>query len=207
MSKPARGLAIYGGAFNPPHRTHRRICEEALRQLPVDQLLLMPSGDHPHKRGDALEKAHHRLAMCRLAFDNIDGLVIDDREIQRSGPAYTVTTLEELRREHPDRELWFVIGADNAPLLPTWRSHHRILELARIATFPRVGFALDRSRLEGLDLTSEERSKLLASSIAMEPDAVSATDLRERIARGERSIAELDPNVESYIREHKLYGA
>jgi CRP-like cAMP-binding protein len=57
----------------------------------------MPSGDHPHKRGDAIEKAHHRLAMCRLAFAGIEGLVIDDREIQRSGPAFTVTTLEETR--------------------------------------------------------------------------------------------------------------
>ena len=207
MTSRARGLAIYGGAFNPPHRTHRRICEEALRQLPVDRLLLLPSGDHPHKRGDAIEQAHHRLAMCKLAFDGIAGLTIDDREMRRSGPAFTVTTLVELRHELPDRELWFVIGADNVPLLPTWRSHHRILELAHIATFPRVGFSLDRSRLEGLDLTDTERSNLLANSLAMEPDAVSATDLRARIARGERGMAELDPRVEDYIREHELYGA
>ena len=205
MTGSHRGIAVYGGSFNPPHRTHRRICEAALAQLPVDELRLLPAGDHPHKRSERLAPAAHRLAMCQLAFADLPGLVVDDRELRRAGPSFTVTTLEELRREQPGRQRWFVLGADNLPLLPSWKDHHRILELARIATFPRLGFAIDASSLEGLDLTTAERANLLAGRLQLEPDAISASDLRARLSRGESSIPELDPRVEGYIRAHGLY--
>ena len=200
-----RGIAVYGGSFNPPHRTHRRICEAALNQLPVDELLLLPAGDHPHKRSEHLAPAAHRLAMCRLAFGDLPGLVVDDREMRRPGLSFTVTTLDELRRERPDQKLWFVIGADNLPLLPSWKDHHRILELARIATFPRLGFAIDAPSLEGLDVSAAERENLLAHRLHLEPDSVSASDLRTRLARGDRGIQDLDPRVEDYIRANGLY--
>lgn len=200
-----RGIAVYGGSFNPPHRTHQRICEAALEQLPVDELRLLPAGDHPHKRGDRLAPAAHRLAMCRIAFADLDRVVIDDREMRRPGMSFTVTTLEELRLEHPGRELWFVIGADNLPLLPTWKDHHRILSLAHVATFPREGCPIDGTSLEGVDLTADERAQLLAHRLRLEPDSVSASELRARIARGEQSLRDLDPRVEDYIRLHGLY--
>ncbi len=205
MTGPRHGIAVYGGSFNPPHRTHRRICEAALAQLPVDELRLLPAGDHPHKRGQGLAPASHRLAMCQIAFAHLEGVVVDDRELRRPGPSFTVTTLEELRREHPGRDLWFVIGADNLPLLPTWKDHHRILELARVATFPRQDCPIDEASLLGLDLTQTERERLLAGRLRLEPDAVSASGLRARLAHGEQALSDLDPRVEDYIRAHHLY--
>lgn len=202
----ARGLALYGGAFNPPHTTHRRIVEAALQQLPVDELRVLPAGDHPHKRRGDVARAEHRVAMCRIAFGDLPRVVVDDREVRRTGLSFTVDTLEEFQREDPSRELWFVIGSDNLPLLPTWRSHHRILQLARIATFPRLSAPIDGARLDGLDLTAAERRSLLQHVLQLAPDAVAAQDLRARLASGERALPELDPRVEAYVRAHHLYG-
>lgn len=207
MTAPTAGIAVYGGAFNPPHRTHRRVCEAALAQLPVERLLVLPAGDHPWKRDGQLAPSEHRLAMCRIAFDGLPRVAIDDREIRRGGVAFTVDTLQELANENQGKPLWFVIGADNWRQVPLWRDHHRILRLARIATFPRVGWSVDPAALDGLDLDAAERASLLASSLRLEPDSIAASDVRARIARGERSIAELDPSVEAYAVAHGLYRA
>ncbi len=202
-----RGLAIFGGSFNPPHRTHRRIVQAALAQLPIDEVLVMPAADHPHKRDRDMAPVEARLELCRIAFAAIHGAVVDDREARRAGPSYTVTTLADLAREHPGVPLWFVIGSDNLPLLPTWREHHRLLALARFATFPRLGAPVDEAALRALDLSRDELARLLAAQLQLEPDAVSATAIRERLRRGERDLAELDPEVEARILELGLYGA
>jgi nicotinate-nucleotide adenylyltransferase len=129
-----------------------------------------------------------------------------DRELRRPGPSFTVATLEEYAREQPGRELWFVLGADNLRLLPTWHRHHRLLELARIATFPRLGTTIDDGLLLGLDLTAGERAALLQGVLRLEPDAVASDDLRARLQAGERGLPELLPAVEAYVLAHHLYG-
>lgn len=207
MTASRAGIAVYGGAFNPPHRTHRRVCEAALAQLPVERMLILPAGDHPWKRDGQLAEGAHRVAMCRLAFDGLAGALIDEREVRRGGVSFTVDTLQELSDENPGRPLWFVIGADNLRQLPLWRDHHRILRLARVATFPRVGWSVDEAALDGLDLTAAERASLLAGALRLAPDTVAASDVRARLARGERGIAELDPRVEAYAVQHELYRA
>src|SRR5690606_36582180 len=152
-------------------RTHVRIAEAALRQLPVDEVRVLPAGDHPHKRQLGMTAAAHRLAMCRLAFAASDGVVVDDRELHRPGPSLAVDTLEEGARQAPGRPLCFLIGADSLPLLPRWHPHHRILELARVATFPRLGSPIDEAGLAGLDLTAAERTALLAARLDLPADA------------------------------------
>lgn len=200
------GLAVFGGAFNPPHATHRRIAAAALAHLPIAELRIVPAGDHPHKRGGDLAPAAERLELCRRAFAGIAGAVVDDRELRRAGPSFTVDTLAELTREFPGRALWFVLGADNLRLLPTWHDHHRLLALAAIATFPRLGVPDDEAALAGLDLSPAERRTLLQNRLPLVPDATAARDLRARLCRGERGLAELPPGVEDHILAHHLYG-
>ncbi len=200
------GLGVLGGAFNPPHASHRRIATQALAQLPIARLLVIPAGDHPHKRGTELAPAAHRLAMCRLAFAGIDQVAVDDRELRRSGPSFTADTIAELTAQQPHVPIWFLIGADNLRLLPTWRDHHRLLALAQIATFPRAGADFEPAALDGLDLTADERQRLLAHRLAAPADAIAAADLRARLARGERQLPELRPEVEAYVLSHHLYG-
>lgn len=198
------GIAILGGSFNPPHSSHLRLAAAARRCLPVNEVRVIPAGDHPHK-GTRLVAATHRLAMCRLAFAWLADVVVDDRELRRPGPSYTVDTLAELQREHPGRRLFFLIGSDNLPLLTTWHDHHRILALATVVTYPRAGHPVDPARLDAQRLTSAERSELLAHVLDLPADAVAASDLRRRWHAGERELDEIPAPVRTYMRTHGLY--
>lgn len=199
------GIAVLGGSFDPPHVSHRKLAAAALERLPVQQVRVIPAGDHPHKRARGMTAGGQRLAMCRLAFAFDPRIVVDDREMRRSGPSFTVDTLAELAAEHPGHPLYFLIGSDNLPLLPTWRDHHRVLALATIVTYPRAGHAVDASVLEGLDLDAEERRTLLANILDVPVDAIAATAVRDqwRAGRPDRTI--LDPAVADYIEANGLY--
>ena len=201
------GIAILGGSFDPPHRSHSRLLVAARQHLPVAEVVVMPTGDHPHKQGQGMTAGPHRLAMCRLAFSALPGVRIDARELRRQGLSFTADTLAELAAEQPGRALFFLIGSDNLPLLPSWREHHRLLELATVVTYPRAGHPVDAAALDGLDLTAGERAGLLANVLSTPADAVAATALRARLRAGERAPAEIEPAVADYIARHDLYSA
>ena len=200
-----QGLAVLGGSFSPPHTTHRRLAAAALAGLPVDRVLVIPAGDHPHKRNTDMAPAQDRLAMCRLAFGDLPGVSVDDRELRRGGPSFTVDTLAALRAEHPGRRIYFLIGSDNLPLLPTWREPERLFSLCEVITYPRLGHPLDDASFADLPLPTELRRRLRDHVLDVPPDAIAASDLRRRWRAGERDLAELHPEVRDYIRAHGLY--
>ncbi len=201
------GIAVLGGAFNPPHNTHVRLAVAALAHLPVQEVRVIPAGDHPHKQDRDMAPAEDRLAMCRLAFAGVPGVVVDDRELRRRGPSFTVDTLRELVHEAPGRRLFFLIGSDNLTLLPTWRDHHAILQLATVVTYPRLGHAIDAALLDGLDLTDQERLDLLANVLPLPADATAASAVRNHWRSGARNLPELAPAVAAYLAAHDLYPA
>ncbi len=187
------GLALFGGAFNPPHLTHKRIIAAAKAQLPVAHVLVLPAGAHPHKQAadDDMAPAAARLELCQLAFGDIPKVTIDDRELRRRGLSYTVDTLRELRAEHPDATLFWIIGSDNLPLLRTWREPDRILELCTLVTCPRKG--------------RDASPKGPGITLDMHPDDVSASAIRKALRAGHKPC-ELDPRVLDRIRQLGLYG-
>lgn len=199
------GIAVLGGSFNPPHESHLKLARQALQLLPVKELRAIPSGDHPHKRTAEMAPAEHRLEMARIAFAPIAGVVVDDRELHRRGLSFTVDTLEEMRAEAPEQPMFFLIGSDNLPLLPTWDRHHRLLELATVVTFPRLGYPIEPRLLAGLDLTLAERTSLLTNLLAVPADDLSATDARERLRNGERDPKGLPAGIADYVHQHGLY--
>ena len=113
MSQPFR-LGVYGGAFDPPHLAHVALARTALHQLELDELRIFPTGQAWHK-ARALTAAEHRLAMVQLAFGALADTVVDARELQRSGPTYTIDTLRELRAEMPQASVQWVADAAVAP--------------------------------------------------------------------------------------------
>jgi nicotinate-nucleotide adenylyltransferase len=199
------GLGILGGSFNPPHASHLRIARSALEQLPIAAVRVIPAGDHPHKGSTEMAPAADRLAMCRLQFAGDPRIVVDDRELRRAGPSYTVDTLAELAAEQPGRRLFFLIGSDNLPLLPTWRDVHGILARCTVVTWPRLHHRVDDAVLAALPLTDAERATLRAHVLQMPADAIAATDLRARLRQGSTDLPELHEAVRAYIAAHRLY--
>ena len=199
----ARRIGVFGGAFDPPHLAHVALVRSAIEALGLDEVRVLPTGQAWHRAG-ALTDAAHRLAMTRLAFAELPQVVVDDREIRRSGPSYTVDTLTEIAAEHAGARLYLLIGDDQRRSLPAW---HRIGEIERLAIIcaaardPQVA-AWHSGEPSGTDAAGPDIQPL-----PMPLMPISATDIRERLSRQSGVAGLVAPAVERYIHEHHLYSA
>ena len=194
-------LGILGGAFNPPHLGHLLLAQEARWQLGLDQVILMTTGVAPHKEIEDDPGAGLRLEMARLAAEGEEGVEASGLEVEREGPSYTYRTLELLAEREPGRELFFLLGADVAAGLASWKSPERVVELARLGVVPRSGVELGavRSALERFG--AADRAEIIQMPLC----GVSSTLIRERAAAG-RPLRHLVPDpVADLISERGLY--
>jgi nicotinate-nucleotide adenylyltransferase len=178
------------------------LAQEAATQLGLDEVLLVPAGVAPHRRIEPEPGRRVRLEMTELAVADNDRLTASDVEVEREGPSYTFRTLELLSEERPDDELWFLMGADVAAGIESWREPRRVLELAGVGVAARAGTVLDEveAALERLEASRNE-------VIRMPEIGVSSTRVRRRVAQG-RPIRYLVPApVVDYIAERGLYRA
>jgi nicotinate-nucleotide adenylyltransferase len=127
------GIGVLGSAFNPPHLGHLALAQEALWQLGLSEVILVPTGIAPHKRIADDPGPELRMAMTRLAAADDARFSVSSLEVDREGPSYTYETLELLAKERGHTELVFVMGADAAVGLESWRNPERVVELARLA--------------------------------------------------------------------------
>lgn len=127
---------ILGGTFDPIHIAHLHAAECALDQLGLDRVLIMPAGDPWQKATSPITPAHHRLEMCRLATEGVDGLHVDDRELRREGATYTVDTLATFP---DDEELYLVMGSDAAAGIRSWHRWEDVVGRAALVVAPRSG--------------------------------------------------------------------
>ncbi|HEV2790788.1 MAG TPA: nicotinate-nicotinamide nucleotide adenylyltransferase, partial [Solirubrobacterales bacterium] len=132
-SRPSAGgaaIGVLGSAFNPPHLGHLALAQEAAWQLRLDEVVLVPTGDAPHKRIVDDPGRERRMEMTRLAAADDARFSVSSLEVDREGPSYTYETLEALAEERADTQLVFVMGADAAVGLESWRRPERVVELA-----------------------------------------------------------------------------
>jgi nicotinate-nucleotide adenylyltransferase len=204
---PVKRLGVFGGAFDPPHQAHVALVEAAIAQLQLDQVRVLPTGQAWHKPRD-LTDAAHRLAMTRLAYQHLPQVVVDEREIRRPGPSYTVDTLHELQTDFPQAQLYLLLGDDQRRSLPSW---HQMGEIGRIAIICAAGRDMAvRAWNENSDtpkstppLSDTLQARIRTLEMPLMPH--SATDIRVLVAT-EQAITGLVPSaVERYIHEHHLY--
>jgi nicotinate-nucleotide adenylyltransferase len=195
-------VGLLGGTFDPIHLGHLEAAAAALECARLDEVLLVPAGRPPHKRG-TIASAGDRLEMCRLAAAGRPGIGVWDWEALRPGPSYTVETLRAFRSERPADNPFLVLGWDAAHDIGTWREYQKVLDLARLVVVGRPGLAPpDAGALRSAGIDPARVTLCLVGT----PD-VAATRIRRLAARGQ-SLAGLVPApVESYIRSCGLYGA
>jgi nicotinate-nucleotide adenylyltransferase len=175
------------------------LAHEAASQLALERVLLVPVGEAPHRRIEPEPGPGVRMEMVRLAAEGDELLEASDLEMVREGPSYTFRTLEVLHEERPGDELTFLMGADVAASLESWRRPERVLELARVGVAARPGAELDEAE------AALERLGADAEIIRMPELGVSSTRVRRRIARG-RPIRYLVPDaIAELIAERGLY--
>ena len=196
-----RRIGVFGGAFDPPHRAHVALVRSAIDSLQLDEVRVLPTGQAWH-RSASLTDAVHRLAMTRLAFAEVPQAMVDEREIRRNGPSYTVDTLRELAAEHPGAQLFLLIGDDQRRSLPGW---HQIAEIARLAIICAAARDPQVASWHRGVATGSEVTEPPIEPLPMPLMPISATDIRERLSRQADVTALLAPGVERYIHEHHLY--
>jgi len=181
-------IAIYGGTFDPVHHAHLILAREAIETLDLDKVILVPAAISPLKKAAPVVSGEVRLAMLRAAIKGEPEFEVDECELLRPPPSYTIDTVEEIRRRECDAALYCLIGEDNIEQLPRW---HRFVELEKMVRF----VVLDRSGKQ-----PTHSYQLIHHRID-----ISATDIRRRVAQNE-SIRYLVPeSVEEIIQRKKLY--
>ena len=209
-------IGIFGGTFDPIHLGHLRLAEEMAESIGLDRVLFIPAGQPPH-RGMPHIAATHRLEMVCRAIAGNPRFVADAREVNRPCPSYTVDTLTALRGELGNEQpLWLLLGADAFLGLPGWHEWRRLFDLAHIAVAARPGARLLQADAmpEALkqELAQRQVNAVSAASAAgsvllrqMTPLDISATVIRDILAR-HGSVRYLLPDaVLDYINEHQLY--
>ena len=202
-------IGIYGGTFNPPHLGHLTAARAVFELLNLDQLLLVPAGMPPHKELPAGSPTpEQRLEMTRLAGEQLglgDRVRTLDIEVYRQGKSFTADTLAQLKAQHPEDELWLLMGTDMFLTLQAWHEPGKILSLAGIAAFGRTEedteelFSAQREYL----YQTYPQARLFTLTIPGVID-VSSTELREKLAKGEGASL-LAPAVYGYILREGLY--
>jgi nicotinate-nucleotide adenylyltransferase len=198
-------VGVIGGTFDPPHRGHLAVAQEARTQLKFGRVIFIPAGQPWLKTEMPVSPAEDRFEMVRLAIAPFPYFEISRTEIDRSGPSYTYDTVKELRAGlNREVELFFLLGWDSLSQLPRWHEATRLVQMCRLVAVPRPGYG--RPDLDEL----EKAIPGITSRVTMLdiPEInISATEIRQRVTGG-LSTADLVPAaVERYISEHGLYRA
>ncbi len=196
-------VGIFGGTFDPIHCGHLVLAEQCREQCQLDEVWFVPAALPPHKLNASITSAKTRCEMIELAIAGNPAFRLSTIELDRSGPSFTVTTLEQLHTDQASHELFLLIGADSLKDLPLWREPSRILQLATVVAVNRGDRPLpDRMELRAV-IGPEVDQRIV--TVNMPGIDISATDIRGRVQE-RRSIRYLVPRgVEMYIQERGLF--
>jgi len=198
-------IGVLGGTFDPVHLGHIMMAEEARKSLGLKEVLLVPAGQPLTRSDERITSAEHRLRMLRLAVAGSPHLKVSTVEIERPGPSFTVDTIAELRRKFGGKdEIFFILGWDSLAQLPIWREPARIINMCILVAVPRPGWTQPSLKALEKDIPGISKRVVFLEKPRID---ISATAIREKVARGE-SIDHLVPGpVADYIKNHGLYKA
>mgnify|MGYP002630642585 CR=1 FL=1 len=225
MGDSQKKIGLIGGTFDPVHNGHLNLAEQAQKKFELDKVIFIPAYRSPHKLGIEPASSEDRLAMLALALNDQPYFSMDKLEVNNGKVSYTIETLGTLKADHPDWNLFLILGADAFQTIDTWKQASRLLEFCSILVGSRPGVEL--KFLESL------KKKLFNNEAGMkngpsgfEPDKtvienpekgnkvnffqiplldISSKDIRKRIKRGEEIKNLLPLNVDHYIMQHRLY--
>ncbi len=196
-------IGILGGTFNPIHSGHIELAQYCKNELSLDKILLIPTYTPPHKISKDLANETHRLNMCNLASENLEGFEVCDIEIKRQGTSYTFETLNSLKEIYPDDELYLIMGADMFLTLDKWKNPESIFANAFITAIPRNDS--DKDELESYYNAVIKDMGARAVILPNNVQTVSSTFIRENIGEYNTISDLIDKKVYEYIISNNLY--
>ena len=199
-------IGILGGTFDPIHLGHLIIADQARDQYKLDRVLLIPSGHSYFKdnRSRKVQPAQVRLEMTKIAAGNYKPFEVSDIEVNRPGNTYSFETLEELKDQNPESELFFIVGADTICSMRTWREPKRIFDVCTVLAAMRED-QVDPEEFQKQTQALKRDFGARIFPVSIPNIGISSTQIRERAASG-KTIHYLVPDaLESYIIETGIY--
>ena len=205
-------IGILGGTFDPIHLGHLHIASQVTTRLSLQQLQFMPCAQPVH-RDRPRASAAQRCCMIELAIEEQPVFVLNDLELQRGGPSYSIDSLREIRRLNARRQdrqsLVLILGADAFNGFASWKSPDQILELAHLVVCGRPGFEIDNAIFgdHRVETCGEIASSHAGGILALTVDAIdcSSSGVRTALEMGNTPRQYLTTKVADYIDEHNLY--
>jgi nicotinate-nucleotide adenylyltransferase len=188
LNQRVKKIGVYGGTFDPIHYAHLILARDAMETLALEKVIFVPAALSPHKMDVEAAPTKLRLEMLRRAIEHESRFTIDDCELHRPPPSFTIETVEDMQRRMRETELFYFIGEDNIAGLTSWHRFNELEKLVQFVVLDRRGF----------------KSSTTYPVIRRHID-ISATEIRKRVADG-RSIRYLVPDaVAEIIRREELY--
>ncbi|RMH73684.1 MAG: nicotinate-nucleotide adenylyltransferase [Gemmatimonadetes bacterium] len=189
-------IGLFGGTFNPPHLGHLILAQDVQEACGLAKILFIPSANPPHKAKQPVLDVHHRLEMVRLAVADNPAFAVSDVECRRTGKSYTIDTVRHFRKIYNAQELHWIVGGDAIANLHTWKDPDAILNACHVVATTRAGVDLDavKARYTGR-----------VTFVPMREVAISSTQIRERVQRGQSIRYVVPDTVRAYIEHHQLY--
>lgn len=196
-------IGIMGGTFNPVHMVHLILAENAYRAWQLDEIMMLPNGDPPHKTDKPITPAADRLAMLKLAVKDVPYFRVSDMEIKREGYSYSSVTLETLRKLHPDTDYYFIMGADSVFQIETWHEPKTVMSDCIILAATRNHTPKDVLRRQIDHLHRKYQADIRLMDI---PDLeLSSSEIRRRVRQNLPIRFMVQDAVAEYIKAHQLY--
>ena len=193
---------LFGGTFAPPHLGHLHAAETFLREVELDELIIMPTFLPPHKQKSSGDTPESRYRMCQTLFGGLPKTVISDFEIQKGGYSYTADTLEYLHGTG-ERVLYLLCGTDMFLTLDTWRRADDIFRLCEVVCMPRYDASYDAVLVKKAEY--ERTFGKTAILLAEPPIVMSSSEIREKIRLGNDLSDFLSQDVIEIIKKEGLY--
>jgi nicotinate-nucleotide adenylyltransferase len=195
-------IALFGSSFNPPHRGHLLIAENALKSFSLDQILFIPCALPPHKTFVPLVSDEDRLEMIRLAISKQPKFVLSTIEIKRGGTSYSIDTIREVKSCFKDAEIFFIIGSDNFETIGNWYQFTELIQLCEFLVIERPGKPLI---IPPPTVPKALLSKFKYRIFEGPTQEVSSSEIRENLLKG-KNVSHLLPGpVYEYVQKAHLY--
>ncbi len=198
-----RKIGMMGGTFNPIHLGHLLAAESALEAFSLEQVIFVPAGNPPHKRGQKLTDKMDRYHMTVLATASNAKFTVSRYEIDKEEYSYSVDTVRHFKAKFPDAEIYFILGADSLLSIMEWKDPEVLLKSCRFIGVTRPGYYSDVLVKKIEELRKNFHANLYFVEIpAMD---ISSTDIKKRVKEGRSIKYMVDEKVEQYIKDHRLY--
>jgi nicotinate-nucleotide adenylyltransferase len=195
LGSEAKRVGIMGGTFDPIHHGHLVAASEVAALYELDEMIFVPTGQPWQKDGREVSAPEHRYLMTVIATASNPRFTVSRVDIDRGGPTYTIDTITDIAAEYPGAELFFITGADALGQILSWKDADKAMQMARFIGVTRPGYDLRDDHLPVDSVTLQEVPAL----------AISSTDCRSRVRRGEPVWYLVPDGVVQYISKHGLY--